>query len=178
MSFLFGWFWSNKAVGQDEAEKAATMQRELFQEMKEVFEECELQEWSERRYDYDHVVHELTEILDRVEHSYEGLEVSDGHIVFPDDVTRVRVHRLAEEYLDAVVRNKDFVYDHDVLKNAVARKIMSYVEFEEFHFDWHYWQLFRRNLAEDLENKDAALEAIEQYPDNLSSEDSWDSDEE
>jgi hypothetical protein len=147
--------------------------------LKEVVVECDLTEWSEQKYRYDDVVHELSEILDRLGNSYEGLKSLNGHCVFPTEVDRARVKNLAEEYLDAVVRHKDFIQDHDILRNAVAKKIMSYVEFEQFCFDWHYWQLFRRNLADDMENQEQALEMIAAAVQTSSDDDdSWDTDEE
>jgi hypothetical protein len=176
MSFLYGWFWSTKAVDGDEAERASRAQREVFEEMKQVFQECGLAELAERKYDYDAVIDELNEVIARADAAYENITIKNGKCVFPSEAIRARIKRLSEEYLDVVVRHKAFVYDHELLKIAVAKKIMDYHDLEGFDFDWHYWQVFRRSLAEDLPNRTQALEIIKNDKQEVSSEESWDTD--
>jgi len=176
MSFLFGWFWSDKAVDAEEESRAAETQRALFQELNQVFETRELAEFAERKYDYEEVHDTLTQILENVEKSYEGAKIVGGHWVFASPDQREACKKYSEKYLDTIVKHKDFIEDNTILKLAIAKKIMSYAEFEEFHFDWHYWQLFRRLLNEDIKNQSVALGMIEHENDSSSSE--WDTSEE
>ena len=158
----------------EEADRAAQAQRAVFAELHEVFEYNDLMDHAERKYDYDEVYDQLTEILERVDESYQGAIVKRGHWVFPSEEAQEMCKKASEEYLDTIVRYKEFVHDNAMLKVALAKKIMSYVDFEQFSFDWHYWQLFRRHLHADMENQAEALAAIERDCTDSSDEESWD----
>jgi len=173
MSFLFGWFWSDKAVNAEEESRAAATQRALFAELNQVFQDCGLAKFAERKYDYDEVYDALTQILEKVDASYVNTRLVGGHWQFPTEEQRAQCKTFSEQYLDTIVKHKNFIEDNAILKLAIAKKILSFAEFEQFDFDWHYWQLFRRNLHDDLENQAEALHMIE-HDDDSSSSSEWD----
>lgn len=169
-----------------EAEQAAGAQKALFQEMKQLFDHYKVADHAERKYDHDVVIKELTEIIDKVDTAFSTVEIVDGVAVFPSGQIRARARRLSEDYLDYLVLHKDFVHDHPVVKIAVAKKILDYAQVENFHFDWHYWQLFRRHLVYDeaVADRNQILREIEKAPPHWAkktddtdddSDDSWDS---
>jgi len=161
MSFLFGWFWSDKKVEQFEAEQASNVQHLLMKELHNVFSASDLKKWAERKYDYEKVYEELVSILDSIDKCYHKARLHNGKWFFASDEIRDQCRNLCEKYFDAVIRNKEFVEDNEVLRLAVARKLLEYAALEGFRFDWHYWQLYRRIIEDDLLDQDTALSAIE-----------------
>jgi hypothetical protein len=178
MSFLFRWFWSSKPVTAEEQDTTAELHRSLFRELRETFETYDIADHAERRYDHEVVYDKLNEIIERVESTYEGAEIimekaGEPVLIFPTEQQRAQCLKFTTEYLDALVRHKEFVFDNEVMVVPLARKLLKYTAVEGFNFDWHYWQLFRRNLQNDLQDEEAALAAIAESIENDSEDDEF-----
>ena len=73
--------------------------------------------------------------------------------------------------------NKAFIEDHEALKMAVAQRIFGFAENEGWWFDWHHFQLFRRNLREDFYQQTKCLDIIQNGDPSDDDTSDWDSDE-
>lgn len=176
MSLFFGWFYSKKAVPEEERDEQSRVQKELFAEMKRYHFDNDQAKFAERKYDYD----EIYDIL------YQGAEQMDSHYgtldydlvlkkwVFPSPAQKLACFKACESYLDNCVVHKQFLEDYTILKMAVCRRIMTLADNEGFFFDWHYFQLYRRSLSQDLLQKELALLEIEHGPEDSSD---WSDDE-
>lgn len=161
MSLVWNWFWADKKKAP------ASVHDSLFREMRQVFDAKEITAKAERKYDYDKVFDTLCHDLDVVNDLYEAL--GDN---FPSAADKARLGEAIGHYFDDVVKHKEFIFDNPILKMAVARRLLQHADREGFVFDWHYWQLFRRDLHRDTLAPTIALDIIENgEPDSSSSED-------
>lgn len=165
MSFIGRWFWSEKKVEESEEEKMRKVHQAIFKEMKDVFEECELASYAERKYDYDDVFDLLTRKMHAVDKCYTNAKFivgAGGCWVFESEEKRMECFAAAESYLDCAVENIPFIRDYvTMLRVPLAKRIFAFAEDENFFFGGQYWHLFRRSLNDDLGNKKQALEEIE-----------------
>lgn len=165
MSLLWNWYWcttsSKTSTEPDAAAQQGVNTQKLFAEMKLLFANRNTAYHAERKYDYLQVYQLFCDDLDAVNRLYDGVTCNEsGKVVYPSCETKVALGRAIEQYLDHVVANKEFVFDNNVLKMAVAKKLLQYPQKEGFLFDWHYWQLFRRYLEVDMYIPTIALDII------------------
>lgn len=154
---FFNYYWTKPKDG-DEIDKDLPMK--LLQELKKYHYDNETKEHAERKYDYDEVFIKLTNLIDEVRNAYTGCSFKGNVPVFTSAQRQV-VKELTEKYLDACVINKQFVFDHDALIVSLARRLIHLALNEGFLFDWHYWQLFHRELSKDMLDEDQSLLEIE-----------------
>lgn len=154
---FFNYHWA-KPKENDEIDIELPLK--LLQEMKKYHYDNETKEHAERKYDYDEVFVSLTNLIDDVRNAYTGCSFKGNVPVFTLK-QRQAVKELTEKYLDACVRNKEFVFDHEPLKVSLGRRLIHLANNEGFVFDWHYWQLFHRDLKKDMLDEDNSLYEIE-----------------
>jgi hypothetical protein len=153
MSLLWNWFWTPREIQKDEQEVMLDQQKKLMAEMQRYLNVNGVALQAERRYDYEEAQKELCDLIDAAYKIFGRLSKNeDGLYEFHTKMERVQISKALEQYFDAVVRHKDFVRDNEVLWLAVADKILEYAS-TICVFDWHYWQLYRRNLTEDMKER-------------------------
>ncbi len=177
MSFLWNWFWSDREIQKDEQEAMLDQQKKLMAEMQRYLLIHNVAPQAERKYIYEEVQNELCDLIDRVYQILGRLEKVDGTYHFRTDAEHQQITQAFECYFDAVVKHKDFVRDNEVLWLAVADKLLEYSSVITL-FDWHYWQLYRRNLVDDMKNPTKALEEIKRGLYAPAGDDEFSSDEE
>jgi hypothetical protein len=154
---FFNYYWSKPKEGD---EVNTDLPTKLLLEMKQYHYDNDTTSFAERKYDYDEVFLKLTNLMDMVHKAYEGCTYFGGVPVFYPG-QKEKVKKAVEAYLDAAVQNKQFIFDHSILKLSLARRIIHIYNEEGVTFDWHYWQLFHRKLNEDAMNEDDALANIQ-----------------
>ena len=160
MSLFFNWWWDAKPAKNDEQERKSYLQRALLEEMRQHFIMNNQTKNAERKYDYDVIYTDLMDRIKAIGAIYAELDWENGKYIFPNAERKKDAWKAIENYYDYVVRHKEFLEDQPQLKNELAAKLFEYGTNEKFLFDWHYWQLFRRNLTDDLTNQTKALEEI------------------
>jgi len=139
MSIWWNWFWS---TSEDERRHPTNLQAQVLEELRRTMEDRDLRTKAERRYDYEEVLEELTRGAEALDAFY----IRRGGWTYWHIEDEPAMERAAETWLDAVVRNKEFVEDHSILCKRIAQRIRELQQEEGWRFDWHYFQLFRKPL--------------------------------
>lgn len=151
-------FWGNNP---SEEEKLDPPQR-VLQEMKRYHYDNDVKAHAERKYDYDDVYELLTNKIEELAQTYNGCLIVGKEVTYKSETHKQLAKKKECEYLDLIVSHKQFVFDHPKLKRDLAERIINLNKYYGMCFDWHYLQLFHRDLNEDtLNNKADVLNQID-----------------
>lgn len=160
MSLVWNWFWSNKKVDESEKKQEVERQRQLFSEMKRYFVEKEVTRRAERKFDFDQVYETFCDNASRLVQTENGLTWDNDVIIYKNEEERKRVREAIVRYFDFVVSNKEFFLISFPLKQLILLKLLTHPKREDVTLDWHYWQLFQRDIHADLQNTSEAMAII------------------
>ena len=146
MSTWFNWLWSTP---EEERRHQSTLQAQVLAELRKTLEERKIRDHAERRYDYDVVLDLLTKGAEKLE----GFYIRRGGWIHWRIEDEPLMRQAAEEWLDNVVRCKEFVEDHAILRRRIQERIRELQEEEGWRYDWHYFQLFRTPLPPPPESE-------------------------
>ena len=106
----------------------------FLQELDEYFASHDTTKRAERFYDKKTVVAKIKNQIHLV-------EITDG---------KENKKKMVLKVMDTCVFYRKFVHDFPGLRNMARAKCLEFAIDNDWHLDWHYWQLFQASLEEDM----------------------------